>query len=304
MSDASAAAALDTTRFVVADDESNVLRVFDRGRPGLPVATVDLTGFLAVTDKAPETDIEGAVRVGDRIYWITSHARNANGKERPNRQRFFATRITTDSAGPSLEPLGKPYRGLLDDLLGDPRLARFDLASASQKAPKQPGAFNIEGLTAMPDGGLLIGFRNPIPGGSALLVPMTNPETVIGGAPPKFGDPILLDLGGLGVRAISFERDRYVIIAGPFNGEGACHLYQWRGPGHAPIQVDTVHFDGFKPEAALLSAEADGLRCEIISDDGTLLIDGVPAKKLADPARRTFRTLTVHLGPQESARGR
>jgi hypothetical protein len=34
-----------------------------------------------------------------------------------------------------------------------------------------PGGLNIEGLAATPDGQLLIGFRNPLSEGKALLLP-------------------------------------------------------------------------------------------------------------------------------------
>lgn len=295
MCDASAVAALDAGLFVAADDEDNVLRIFDRAHPGMPVSQLDLSGFLQVDERSPETDLEGAARIGNRIYWITSHGRSAKGKERPNRQRFFATEIIAKDGRPSLVPSGIAYRQLLRDLASDPRLARFNLAAAAEKAPKEPGALNIEGLSAMPDGRLLIGFRNPIPEGKALLVPLLNPDAVIGGAPARFGDPILLDLGGLGIRGIEFERDRHVIIAGPYNEGGAPRLYSWRGGDSAPLWLKEIGLTGFKPEALLLIGESDSVRCELVSDDGALSIDGKECKRLKDAALKRFRTLGVDL---------
>lgn len=295
MSDASAAAPLDDARFVVADDEDNILRIFDRARPGMPVATLDLTDFLGVGGKGGESDIEGAVRIGDRIYWITSHGRNAKGKERRSRQRFFATRIVEAPEGATLMPFGKPYARLLGDLLNEPRLARFDLAAAAQKAPKQSGGFNIEGLAALPDGRLLIGFRNPVPEGKALLVPLVNPAAVIDGATARFDDPILLDLGGLGIRAITFHEGRHVLIAGPFDGGDPLLLYIWRGGDHRPEQVKDVDLTGFKAEAILMGGDSDSPYCDLISDDGSHLVDGVEAKRLKDPALKSFRMRRVGL---------
>ena len=51
-------------------------------------------------------------------------------------------------------------------------------------------------------GKLRIGFRNPKnEDKDALLVPLLNPAEIIKkGARAKFGDPLLLNLGGLGVR--------------------------------------------------------------------------------------------------------
>src|SRR5690349_1982196 len=99
--DASAAVALDADRFVVGSDEDSLLRVYRRSAPGKPVEIIDISRFLQLTKKSPETDIEAAARIGDRIYWITSHGENISGKDRPNRHRFFATDIRTNGE-PSL----------------------------------------------------------------------------------------------------------------------------------------------------------------------------------------------------------
>jgi hypothetical protein len=50
--------------------------------------------------------------------------------------------------------------------------------------------------------------RNPIPGKRALLVPLENPEEVVDGRAAKLGTPILLPLGGLGVRNIEYFEAR------------------------------------------------------------------------------------------------
>src|SRR5262245_40151403 len=78
--DASAAAAIGTNWVVVATDEENRLRVYERDQGGLPIQEIDLTQHLNLDRHSPETDIEGAARLGDRIYWITSHSRNHEGK--------------------------------------------------------------------------------------------------------------------------------------------------------------------------------------------------------------------------------
>ncbi len=199
MCDASAAVAVDEHHFLVANDEDNRLRLYHTHHSGLPAAVFDMTRFLQLDTKHPETDIEGAARVGDRAYWITSHGRNQQGKPRESRDRFFATRIKTVEGEVTVEPVGRPYKTLLDDLARDPRLAAYHLKEAAQKAPKSEGALNIEGLCAMPEGRLLIGFRNPIPHGRALMVPLLNPDEMIAGKRARLGDPVELDLGGQGI---------------------------------------------------------------------------------------------------------
>ena len=174
--DASAAVALDADHFVVAGDEDNTLRVYRRGRPE-PVGHAPLAAFLGSGDK--ESDLEAAAAVGKRIYWIASHGRNSKGKLRPDRQRFFATDIDPSAKPPGVTPAGTPYRDLLDDLAAAQTLVGLRLGDAAQLAPEAPGGLNIEGLAAMPDGSLLIGFRNPVPNGRALLVPLLNPAELV-----------------------------------------------------------------------------------------------------------------------------
>src|SRR5262245_11743854 len=96
MCDASAAVALGATLFIVANDEDNVIRVYRRQPAAMPVSSFDLTAFLRVNRKQGESDLEGAARIRDRIYWIASHGRNAKGEASPNRQRFFATTVGVD----------------------------------------------------------------------------------------------------------------------------------------------------------------------------------------------------------------
>jgi len=289
MCDASAAVALGTNYFIVANDEDNALRIYRRHPGAAPMATVDLAKFLAVKGKSPETDIEGAARVKNRIYWITSHGRNAKGKSSPDRHRFFATEVIESPAGPQLIPVGRPYDRLLTDLAIDGRLLRFGLIAASRLAPKEPGGLNIEGLTAMPDGALLLGFRNPVPRGKALLIPLLNPAAVIGDEPARLGEAIELDLGGLGVRSLGYENGRYLIIAGPTGGQGEFRLYSWPGPGSAPEVVPGVNFAGVNPEG-LAFESADGRReFFVLSDDGTLKVGNEDCKRIKDPMKRRFR---------------
>ena len=49
--------------------------------------------------KKPESDLEGAANLADRIYWITSHGRNREGEARESRHRFFATTYHVNASG-------------------------------------------------------------------------------------------------------------------------------------------------------------------------------------------------------------
>lgn len=278
--DASAAVALDARHFIVADDEHNQLSVYKRGE-ARRLGQVDLDKFL---DVKKEADLEGAAQVGKRIYWIASHARNSRGEIRKDRQRFFATRVH----GQTVEPVGTPYTALLADLLMAPGLAPLKLADAAGRAAEAEGGLNIEGLAAAPDGSLLIGLRNPIPQGKAIIVPLLNPaELVDGKGPARFGAAIRLDLGGRGVRSIERVGNSYVIAAGPPADAGTFAVYRWSGKAAdapTPLQLD---LGTLRPEA--LFAWPDG-QLTLLSDDGGVLV-GKKACKDAGKGKRAFRAL-------------
>lgn len=290
MCDASAAVALNNDLFAVANDEDNSIRVYRAREAGLPVRSFNLSIFLGVESKRPETDLEGAAWLGDRIFWITSHGRNHEGKYRRNRHYFFAT--TWNEKGMRMAPVGKPYQDLLLDLLREPRLKPFKLTAASRLAPKLPGALNIEALCATPSQHLLIGFRNPIPQGRALIVPLLNPNDLLAGKPAQFGWPILLELGGLGIRDIGYWQGRYLIVAGSFDAQGESRLFQWGGGKAKPEPIVQVNLEGFNAEAVIIYPD-HRWPFQLLSDDGTMEIDGVSCKKLPDPNQRRFRSVWV-----------
>lgn len=324
LSDASAAAALSRDVFVVADDENNILRFYERNGSSYPIGSFDLTEFLKVDSEHPEADIEGAAKVGNRIYWISSHGRNKDGKFRESRYRFFATQIVSENNRPILKPEGKVCTNLLESILRTPVLLKLNLDISAgwdgkmdkdkreKLAPKQQG-LNIEALCATPDGGTLyIGFRNPRPNNKALVIELLNTAAVIQNQNnPVFGEPILWDLDGMGLRAMEYYKKEkaYFIAAGFYDGRPGGMLYRWSGQkNEKPVLVGPIlpEFDDFTPEAIVNFEDEDGLW--FLSDDGSLLVDIVSEdecmpgeaengkcqnKYLIDPARRTFRATRI-----------
>ncbi|WP_427308713.1 hypothetical protein [Cupriavidus sp. H39] len=53
-----------------------------------------------------------------------------------------------------------------------------------------------------------------------------NPAAVIKGNAARFGAPILIDLGGRGIRGIERVDKEYVIAAGPVADDGTFALYR------------------------------------------------------------------------------
>jgi hypothetical protein len=333
MSDASAAVALGEDVFVAADDENNILRIYKTNQTSGPVSTFDLTSFIMADSTYPEADIEGATILGERIYWITSHGRNKDGKMRPTRYRLFATSVKKENETITLTPFGIPCRTLIYDMLGSnmtrglrlDKVTKLDVQKITKKelrelAPKRKG-LNIEGLCATPDGNsLYIGLRNPqFPGWvtlkkRAIIVPLLNPRQVIeNGESAIFGTPILLDLNGLGIRSIEYScfHKSYLIIAGPKDDKPGFALYKWSGEKEEkPVLLKKFPKNkNFTPEALVVFENSGKLL--VLSDDGTINIDisdssrclngktsgqgKCPNKFLSDQSKKHFRGTWLEL---------
>ncbi len=309
MCDASAAIAVDDSHFIVANDEDNILRIYNVNK-AQPVRAFDLSGFLKIAydDKSPESDIEGAARIGEYYFFITSHGRDKKGRLRRNRHRFFAVKIDDRL---NVMPVGAPYRGLLDNLARTRAMQKLSLYDAylpndkkrEKLAPKKNGV-NIEGLAAIPGTEkLIIGFRNPIPHGKAILVVLENPlPVVLHGADPEFGQTALLDLGERGIRDIVFHAklQKYVIIGGAPDGKKRSRLFLWSGfEQEQPRVAANVNFKqqkDFNPEALIVYDDHSAV--QVLSDDGTLRLDdgagGVcVCKELQDARLKKYRSLWI-----------
>lgn len=300
MCEVSAAVAAGPDHFFAAEDENSTVRLYARDDPK-PLWSEDFSKQLEPDVKPKtKTDIEGAAAIGNRVYWITSHGRHKDGEERPQRQRFFATDIVGQGAQARLVFAGKRYTGLRDDLLGEKALDIYGLKAAAALPPEAAGGFNIEGLAATPEGKLLIGFRNPIRNGGALVVQLENPdEVVMQGVKARFGKAIPpLDLDGFGIRSIERVGNRYLILAGGFDDNSPeFSLRAWSGADNEKPQIlpQPALADAkppLVPEA--LFAIPGSNRVQILSDDGSL-IKSVWNKECEDiaPEHRKFRSVIV-----------
>lgn len=327
LSDASAAVALDATHFVVGDDETNQLRIYDVSRLA-PVKIVDLEPFFGIRDRG-EADIEASAKAGSRIYWITSHGRNKEGKVALARRRFFATDIVSGPDGLSVKPIGSVCTTLVEAILASTALEKLKLKSAIVEDPAAPrdlapkaDGLNIEGLSASADGKMLyIGLRNPhfTPPDSttphAIILTLLNAKDVIDkGAAPVLGPPLLWNLGGHGIRGMEYSSYHKCtfIASGPHDTHRESTLYKWSGDERAqPEKVRSLRkvLDDWSPETVICF---DGSpRILLLSDDGTqhvhvndpyeclkpnLVENGIcPNKLLRDLSRRTFRSAWVTL---------
>jgi hypothetical protein len=293
--DASAAAPINAELFAAASDEGSLLQLYRRGAGGAAVRSVSVSSFLGMRPKR-EADLEGAARLGNLVYWVGSHSRNKEGAAVPERQVLFATAIRGTGPLAELVPVGKPCVGLLAALGSDPALKEFELGRAAGLPGEAKGGLNIEGLAAGPGGALWIAFRNPVPLGMALVVPLLNPGEVIEGRPPRLGPALRLDLEGLGIRDIARAGDRYVVVAGPAEGGGRHRLFAWSGDARAPVEIRKGFPRGFAAEGLVVDDLPGARTVEVLSDEGNASIGGKPCEDLRDIARRVFHGVTVGVG--------
>jgi hypothetical protein len=149
---------------------------------------------------------------------------------------------------------------------------------------------------------MLIGFRNPRPeiGGveKALLINLNNPEEVVlSGAAPDFDPPLLLDLGGLGIRSIEYSPTlgQYLIVAGSHRSTNERPLQiLFRYNMTTGVLTELGRFPIIAPEAMFQFPDSNDI--QLLSDDGTLMIEtpqGPVMNKLLPREQRTFRTQLI-----------
>jgi hypothetical protein len=299
--EASAAVAVDRDHFLVADDQDSVIRLYARHH-FKPIREQDFSAELGVppeaTGKGRKTDIEAAAAIGRRVYWLTSH-----GGTFPLGRRFFATDMVGQGGQTKLEFAGV-YTHLRDDLSNDSALAAYGFKNDNADNPDAEGGFNMEGLAATPDKKLLIGFRNPIPGGKALIVQLDNPDEVLRKpdaqqepARARFGKSYLLDLDGLGIRSLERVGNRYLVMAGSYLDCPCLSLRLWSGvvgekPRVLPLPLLADTRIDFRPEAMFVIPGTN--RVQMLSDDGD-----VPRLKQAckhgPVSQRRLRSFTFRL---------
>ncbi|WZI66393.1 MAG: ExeM/NucH family extracellular endonuclease [Gloeotrichia echinulata IR180] len=325
-SDASTAIAIDSNYLLVGDDEDQTIRLYDRNNSGLPLASFDFTSSLGLSGST-EVDIEASTKVGNTIYWMGSHSNSSGGSDRPNRERIFATQISGTGANTTLTFQGY-YQYLEDDLIAWDNANGHGLgagylglgaSAANNVVPEQTNGFNIEGLTIAPDGTTAyVGFRAPNEPTSdrtkALIVTVTNFTSILnasGGTSGSatFGAPILLDLGGRGIRSIERNaNNEYIIIAGSSGAAGSApndfRLYTWTGnaadtPVIRATDLTALNVGGsFETIVEVPNSLTDSTQFQVLIDNGDNIWynDGIGSKNLVQDNFQKFRSEIITLG--------
>ena len=323
-SDASTAVAIDSQFMLVADDENQVLRLYDRSNSGLPIAGFDFTTSLGLTDTsagvAREVDLEASLRVGNRIYWLGSLSNSSSGDYRPNRNRLLATDVSGSGATTSLSYVGR-YDNLKADLIswGDANGYNFTASAVPGVLPEAAdgSGFNIEGLTIAPNGTTAyVAFRAPeVPTASrakALIAPITNFADLVTGlaTTASIGAAIELDLGGRGIREIKrSSAGDYLVIAGPADtATGTApkdfRLFTWSGnAADAPVlrSADLTSLlagGSFESIVDLPTNLSSSSQIQLLVDNGDtdFYNNGTAAKELNQNNFKKFRGEWLTLG--------
>jgi hypothetical protein len=310
--DGSLGVRLDGDLFVAGNDEDQQIRVYRRGVDGSPEHSFDLSEQLDLSD-SDEADLEDAARIGDRVYVVSSHGRTSEGELDRTRFRFFAFDIEQNTEELRLSVAGYTET-LLDDLLAaanwtSPNPAVIAAVAAaisldqeeSENLIPNVGGTTIEGLAqasaAVAPATLWLGFRNPTLAQRAILVSLLNPDAAITGVAAHFGEAALLDLGGLGIRALAWssQHGAVILIAGPQTTGGPFRLFKWSGvAADAPVAVADLTGlpSDSAPEAIITHPQSHDV--QILFDQGEHVIEEEPCKDASEDAR-SFGDRIVHV---------
>ena len=199
----------------------------------------------------------------------------------------------------TIKPTGTAYTNLRVDLIGAPQLGKYNLKIAATLAPEELGGFNIEGLAATPDGRLLLGFRNPITEGKALVVPIENPKEVVNGKRAEIGMPDR-DCARWSrhpkhrIRALSATST--LVVAGAFTTTQALLRFTHGQDSRrtVPVLVNEIDFGTLNVEGSRSLHQTIKRASIVISDDGGRKIGEKDCKKI-DLNMQRFRATSLTL---------
>ncbi|MES2574317.1 MAG: T9SS type A sorting domain-containing protein [Bacteroidota bacterium] len=311
VADGSTAIPIDNDYMFIADDETNIIKLYSRNNSGLSIYQFDVTSYLNLTG-GTEVDMEASFRSPtkpNRIYWIGSLSNSKSGVLRPDRDRIFATDIVGTGANATLTFVGYTDK-LRSNIItwGDAKGYNFTAKAASGIEPKRIDGFNVEGLEIGPDNTTLyIGFRAPYVGtgkNKAIICPLLNFENWFGNgnpsANPTFGNPIELDLNNHGIRSLGKNAsNEYLIVAGSYAATGTFELYKWNGlstttPTLLNADLTSLKVEGIVEVPASLSGT---YTVDLVSDLGSSILynDAVENKDVTEANHRKFLTSTIQV---------
>ncbi len=220
----SGAVVLPDGKLLLVEDESKrtlqLLKVTKKGEIK-ELGTPKMSKSIKRSLEKKVNDVEGVTVNGKgQVYLITSHSTNKKYKHKKAREQIVRL-VYKDGRFSSFEH----YHGLLKAL----KKLHPTLNSSSRKHKKE---VNIEALAwDKRSKSLLIGLRSPLIKGKAVVVPLKNPNGIFDKKENiQLDKPILLDLKGNGIRAMSWDKEKegYWIVAGSVGKrKGSFSVWFW-----------------------------------------------------------------------------
>lgn len=323
-SDASTAVPLGTAWMLVADDESNTLRVYPRAGGA---AVLEWDYKLEGPKLTKELDVEASVKLGNRVYFIGSHSNKKDGANVPaERGHLFAVDVAGEGAATTFAYVGK-FSDLEAQLVNwdagnfhalGANYYGFAVSAGAGVVPERSDGFSIEGMSTSPDDkAMWLAFRAPLVSTSArnkaLIVPVNNYAELVAGTATTavFGIRIELDLGGRGIRSLEKSSNgKYLILAGPAAGSSSAvdrnfALYTWSGLAtEAPVELDNnleilraANGGSFESIVDVTGPVAEGSTVHLLTDNGDTVWPGKTAVSKDLPvAEHQFQGFSFKLG--------
>jgi len=220
----SGAATMPDGKVLIVEDESNAksLKLLEIESDGVvaEIGNLYLPKKVKKVFKKEIEDLEAITADGNIVYGITSHTFTKGSKRKKAREKFIMFTYV-DGAIEDFYIYGKLKENLYKKF---PKIFKNSMFLRNE--------MNIEGLvTDAKTGGVLIAFRSPLLDADAFLIGIKNPKEVfLNKEKPDFTEPIKLNLGGLGIRDITYDEQKnayWIIAGGSNNREFKFELWFW-----------------------------------------------------------------------------
>lgn len=223
--------------------------------------TRQLRGF----DGVVVDDLEGvAMGKGGQVFLVASHSLTKKGKRKQARERLIRFEIQGEHIQKQ-----RQVKNLLPHI-------RQQLSTAGELQGKSLEEVNIEGLAFDPTGEkLLLGLRAPLDDNKSIILVIDNPHALFdGGQEPRFGKLLTLDMGGAGIRAMTYDHklDSYLLVNEAMNNKGKLRptLWAWGGtPDHQPVRIRMPKLKGVDNVEGITAVTFNGKDyILLVCDDG------------------------------------
>jgi hypothetical protein len=242
---------------LIGADEGATVLILKRHDPSTFNYTGEIDGIIQLEQKSDEIDIEGVARGKNYVYVIGSHSRKrlevkndrdddetvqdnlnrlAQTAIEPSRERLYRLKINPDGTFDKHDKQFLQSMSLRNLILNHPVLAPFQVISSKENG------IDIEGLAAVGDTQLYIGFRGPRLRGNDVPVMVLQPKAgKEADFKKKFREKDVtqevryVNLDGLGIRGMAAVEKGFLILGGPVGDEPLpYHVFFWDGENTVP----------------------------------------------------------------------